>query len=218
MRSRVTAFTLLLVLLTLASGCNWVSAIAYYFGPRRIEKARHTLPPARVAVLIDTRAPLEVNPVLNQAIYDTLVETLREKKVAARFVPYDDVLLLQQRHEKYPGWSIQKIGRRLDAEEVIHIQIEELRFRAAAQDPLLEPHAIVKVKVIGTHSPRPRLWPEEGVQRVDEGRIEYDRPPVEVAGPEVLDAEATKLGKDLGRRIAMYFYDVDLEEDVLPEP
>jgi hypothetical protein len=205
-------------LLTLAcaavvvSGCNWITAGTILLGPRRIEKAKFTLTEQRLAVFVDYAHPEQESPVFDRALYDQLAAIFREqhKHVPSKLVPYEELVDLRRASPDFPTWSVQRIGRELNADQVLFVRVEALQLRPAPDHPLLEPAVSLKVKIIGVPDPsdHARLWPEDAAGHA----VHCKRMPEEATGADAADSAAAKLGREAGRQVAMPFYDVDTEE------
>lgn len=194
-----------------ASGCSYVTAAAYLFGPPRVQKAEFKLTDGRLAVVIETAHPEEDSPVFRQALLEKMSEIFRENKLKTKIIPDEELLRLHQQNADFADWSLQKIGRRLDAKQVLYVRIEQLQMRDAPDSPLLSPRVDMRLKVIDPFAQpdKARLWPGPNER---EGReADRARPPRDVADPTTNDTEAAKLGRDTAYVVAQWFYDVDLE-------
>ncbi len=212
-------FAVLLSLLGLAAGCNVISAIAYYFRPREIQKPQYEFPAdSRVAIVIEAARPGEENPVFNQALYERVVEMLREGKSKAAILPLRAVTDLRRADPDFNKWSLQKVGRALQADHVLYIRIDRLLIRQSPDYPILTPAVDLHLKLIGVGQPpvHARLWPEakEGYP------VSCARQTTEAAdtGPDAGDLEARKLAYDTAYYVTMPFIEVDLEQPPPVEP
>jgi hypothetical protein len=198
-------------------GCNLLGPIAYYLGPPRVQKAEFALTDrGRVAVVVDYVRREQENPVFTQALVEKLIEIFREKKSSTRLVPPEELLELRRTHRDFSGWSLQRIGRELNAEQVLWLRVENLTLRLAPDDPVLYPRVVLRVAVIGSDRPpeRPRLWPEE-----PEGReVSCSRPPQEAGDFHTQDLAAISLARDTAHLLATLFFDTDLEQPLPREP
>lgn len=210
---RYALLTALVALLGPALGCNVLSSVAYFFRPRQIQKPEYDFPAgSRVAVMIETAPPGHQNPVFNEALYERLVETLREGKSKATFLPLRAVTDLRQAHPDFDRWSIQRVGRELAANHVLYLRLDRLVIRQSPDYPVLTPTVDVHMKLIGVEQPgvHARLWPDREEQ---EGRaVSWSRPTREAGDPEIVDLEARKLGYDTAYHVAKPFIEVDLEK------
>lgn len=199
------------------AGCNILGPITYYLGPPRVHKAEFPLTSrGRVAVVVDYVRREQENPVFAQALVEKLIEIFREKKSSTRLVPPEELLELRRTHRDFSEWSLQRIGRELNAEQVLWLRVENLTLRVAPDDPVLYPAVVLRVMVIGSDRPpeRPRLWPQEL-----EGReVSCRRPPQEASDFHAQDLAAIKLARDTAYLLATLFFDTDLEQPLPKEP
>jgi hypothetical protein len=209
-----TRLVLLAAVLGLLAGCNIVGPLSVLFAPRRIQKTQFKLTTERLAVFVDYARTEEESPVFTQALYDRLAQVFRERKINDQLVPLTEVQKLRQAHSDFSRWSIQKVGRELDAPQTLYIRVDRLVLRPAANHPILEPSVELRLKVIGTDeaADMARLWP--GNDERDGRVITRKRQPTDQVDPVTTDREATKLGRDAALLVAMPFYDVDQEETV----
>lgn len=200
------------------SGCNVVSAIAYFFGPPQIQRAEFKLTSGRLAVLVEMVRPEEDNPVFVQALHDKLAEIFRDRGIKAQLIPLEDIARLRQQSPDFGQWSLQKLGRRLNAQQVLYVRVERLQIREAPGSPVLVPVADLRLKLIDPNAPpeAARLWP--GRQEHQGREVQRARPAREATDGVAIDSEAAKLGKDAAWLVAMPFYDVDLEQKTPWEP
>jgi hypothetical protein len=200
----------LLAAAALLAGCNLVGPIAYYLRPPQIQKPEFKLSESgRVAVLIESGRGVQESPVFAESLYNQIVEISRVKKSATEFVPLGDVYALRRSRPDFASLSVQRIGRELNAEQVLYIRIDELRTRESPDLPVVEPSVSVRCSVVGVHAlpDMARLWPSEG-----EGRRETaTRQAQMAAGPPDVDLALSKLAKDLAWRITVPFFQTDLE-------
>jgi len=216
---RSTLFACLLMAASLGTtGCNIISALAYYTAPPQIKKAEFALAPSRLAVLVEAANPEEDNPIFVRAFHQRLAELLTEHRIAAQLVPLDEVLTLRQQHPDFATWNLQKVGRWLNAEQVLYVRLERLQIRETPGSPILAPAVQMRLKLIGTNQPpdQARLWP--GPQERDGRVVLHTRPPKELGSLQQVDDEAAKLGKDAAYLAALPFHDVDLEQKPRWEP
>jgi hypothetical protein len=210
---------LLLALLSLAAGCNILAPAAYYFRPRQIQRAEYEFPAdSRVALVIEAAQPQYENPVFNGALYERVVRMLEEGKSKATVLGLQAVSDLRRANPDFDKWSLQRIGRALQADHVLHIRIDRLVIRQTPDYPILTPAVDLRMKLIGVSQPgvHARLWPQ-----AKEGHpVSYSRQTTEAAdtGPDAADIEARKLAYDTAYYVTMPFIDVDLEQPPPVEP
>ena len=122
------------------------------------------------------------NPVFETTFHKRVVELLRENKVKAEILAYDEIDRLRQSHSDFASWSVQKIGRELNADQVLYVRIEELRL-AQKNNPLLIPSVALRLKLIAPRAPaaNARLWPDADRER-DGREVTCKRQPGENEG------------------------------------
>jgi hypothetical protein len=196
-----------------------VRAAAYYFAPRHLQDAEFKPNPDKnIAILIDFVNPEQENQLFRRELHEEMKKVFDEHGVSKNVVPLETQMRLRQANRDFPRWSTQEVGRRLDAEQVISINIDSLTVRSDPDSPVLAPSVQVRVRVVASRAKtdaEARLWPKER-----DGRSvgPLTRPPVEMTGPDTADFVVGALGRDSGRQIATFFYQVDLEEGEEQEP
>lgn len=202
---------------TLVVGCNWIGAAAYYLGPRRMQKPEHTLTTQRLAIVVDRAPAVEENPIFERTLHETLEKIFEERKVKTQVIPQRELDDLRRDHPEYESWSLQRVGRELNAEEVLNLYVDELRFREVPDHPVIEPRVRMRAKVIGVSQPpdKARLWPASGAEVRP---VVCSRDTKAADSQRVLDEESAKLAKDTAQIVATFFYQVDLDEKTPREP
>ncbi len=204
------------ILLPLSGGCRQIAALGYFFSPPQVRKAEFKLVDDRVALLLDLARPEQDNAVFRQALHDKVDEILRDHNVQTKLVPQEELFRLRQQNPDFAEWSIQKVGQRLGARQVLWVRVDQLQLREAPDSPLLAPIVRMRLKVIGTDDPGGRLWP--GADEHEGRNVERARPPKAAGERALFDEESAKLGRDAAWLVAMPFFDVDLEKKTPWEP
>ena len=192
--------------------------LAYLTSPPQIADPEYVLTTGRLAIVTDFVHAEQADPVFGATLHKRIVEMFRENKVPARVVPYEDVVELRRVSPDFDTWSVQKIGRKLGADQVLYLRIEELHLRPPGE-PVLVPKVELRLKVIGVQDPavHARLWPDKDAE--PDGRtVVHQRAPLEVDSYEKLDAEAGKLAREAGCYVARHFHKYDLEAPPPREP
>jgi hypothetical protein len=194
------------------SGCGLVKGMVYFLSPPRIQRAEYKLTEGRLAILVESRDPRQTNPVFTRALHRQIVEIMRDKKAPTTVIPYMEMLNLRRGNPEFNSWSIQRIGRELNADEILYLVLDELRLREPPDSPVIEPSVTLRLKVISAQQPPPhhRLWPEEA----DGRSIPARRQTQEAVGGQAVDVAATKLAFDTAHLVMLPFFDVDLESPV----
>jgi hypothetical protein len=207
---RLSLLILPLLIPVSQSGCVGLRGLAYLTQPRQIQKPEFELS-GRVAIVIDAARPGQANPVFESTLYKRIVELLRENEVTATIIPYDDITNLRQTQADFTSWSVQKIGRELNADQVLYVRVENLSL-AQKDEPVMTPAVTLRVKLIAPRAPaaNARLWPETDKER--EGReVACKRHPVENEGVDRVDSEAAKLARETAYYVARIFHKWDAE-------
>lgn len=216
-RTRSVGLLLAGVLLAAGTGCGpFFGAIAYFLGPKRIEKAQFKPTQGVLAILIEDMNRADDQPVFSQSMFERLVTIFRERKVNDAVVSRDRLARLRLVHADFDQWSVQRVGRELGAEQVLLIRMERFELRESPENPLIHPRVSLRLKVIDCNAAaaHARLWPTDDEQ----GRaLSVSRPPEEATNREQVDAAVTKLGRDAAELAARFFFDVDLEEQTPKE-
>ncbi len=205
-------------LLPAVAGCNIVSAIGYFFGPRQIQKAEFKLTDGRLALFVDWTHPEQDNPVFTQALHEKLTEIFRDHNVRTQLIPPEEIYRLRQQDRDFGTWPIAKVGQRVNAKQVLYVRVDELQLREAPDSPVMLPAARLRMRVVDPQAPKDKavLWPS--AQERDGREARRARQHREFTDPVAVDAEAAKLGKDVAYVVAAPFYDVDLEQRTPWEP
>jgi hypothetical protein len=199
------------------AGCKPIAALGILMSPRQWQKAEFELTTGRLAIVMDSARATEANPVFERTLHEGIAEYLRDNKVPSHVIPYDDVIRLRQAHADFASWSLQRIGRELDADQVLSVQIDRLRARPATNPPVVSPHVELRLKVVGVSDAGPRLWPDKNAD--PNGRtVTHDRQAREADTVDAIDTETTKLARETAYYVARYFYKYDTEENPPREP
>ena len=222
--TRQPGFIVRVALLTLAAltaaGCEGPGFLTYVItGPGKV-KARYTLGHRPTLVIVD-----DPNRALGDPNYATVVganvgfqlkhnHALPEPLVVSQ----DRLLSLAARMgDDYATTPIDRIGARLDADQVVYILVRSVNMRIAPG--YYQPAAMVEVKVIDTPTGK-RLFPKPGTYPSPRQTPPVQTPPGQTLSVEMkrqaLDpgrhAEsilARRLAERIGLEVAQLFYDHD---------
>lgn len=203
----------------LIAGCGQqLGAMLYFLSPQRMHKPEIELTKARLAILIEFADPTAENPVFARALHDIIADQFTERKLKAKVVPFDELARLRSENADFSTWSVQRIGRRANAEQVLYIRIETFIIHEEPGHPLIEPKVDMRLKVIDARASAKegsvQLWPPE-----PEGRqIALSRAPKEAGTSRHIDDEVKKLARQSGRIAARIFVEYDEEEELPREP
>ena len=211
-------YAMLLPMPLMLTGCKIVAAIGLLTVPPQIEKAEFKLTEGRLAIVMDCVSPEQADPVFETALHKRIVKLFRENKVPSRIVPYENVIELKQTQPDYRAWSLQKIGRKLGADQILYLRIEQLRLRSRT-DVVVTPYIELRIKLIGTQEPavHARLWPGRDAEPAGRA-VTHQRSPVEMENPELMDSETAKLARETAYYVARHFHKYDTETNPPREP
>lgn len=166
MRIKRYSFLLLIPAMISAGGCGYSSGEALFmFGlfKRPTIEAEFKLTENQVAVLVDDTQEIAYWRETRDQLAEAVSKELAEKKAAKKVVSLTRVKHLRQLVHDYEDLSIREIGEKLDAEQVVSIQITAFE---ATLDPASITNAAsmqVAVKVINVlekkRRSKVRLWP-----------------------------------------------------------
>lgn len=211
-----TCFLILLAttfFLITASGCELVAFVTQGFAPRKI-KALHDLADRPTLVLVDDPLgrlgdPGLPNEIANQVAFHLAEESLvsQDNLIEARQL-YD---LRTKLGKDYSRTPVDRIGRELGAQQVIHVYVESVSY---SQNPgMYHPTATVHVKVIDAVKGK-RLFPLQ--KALDDENSPLSHHAVNVSMPHRTMADGghhavrflgKPLAQRLGRDIARVFFD-----------
>jgi len=199
-------------------GCVGLRGAVYLFSPQHVQKPEFALTSGKLVILVDAVQPGEANPVFERSLHEELLRQMREFELSTQVVPYDQIITLRQTNPGFRDWNIQRIGRQLGADQVLYIRVDRLQL-GGRDEPVVSPAVKLCMKVIGVREPaaNARLWPDSASE--PDGRcLTHERAAKEAGGPEVLDAEAAKLAREVAYYLLRPFRKWDLEEVPTREP
>ena len=153
---RILALSVLFALLATVAGCEGVGYIASAFEDKKVP-AKYTLPKRTTVVLVDDPADELRDPQLLQVIAARATVDLKTAEVVPKMIEPSEVVALQlKKGRDFLQMPVDRIGRELGADQVIHVHI---RSASVIGEPgTIKPSAIVWVKVIDA-TDRKRLFP-----------------------------------------------------------
>ena len=158
---RAASLTGLAVTAILAfTGCQLIFALAEKLFPKEKVPPSFVLPANRTVLVFpdDIKCPL-VYPPAKRTLAEKADKLLIEHSMAAKTIPYDKLIDLRNAEPEFNLMSIPKIGRRLGADLVIYVSIEEFSLKDNPIDTLWRGRLTGKVKVVDVL--KGRIWPDE---------------------------------------------------------
>lgn len=205
---------MLLVVAMASSGCNVIGALAYKTAGPPTVYAEYKLPPRPTLVFADANEAGSATFADADALARFVERQLTDRRVCP-MVGTDRVLDLRGSDVNFSKWSVAEVGRRVDAGQVIYIDLTEARISQVIGARSQRGFASARVRVIDA-ADGALLWPMESQQGYP---VQFETPmtslddrlaPIEVRN-------AALLG--LADRIGKLFYDWKPGEDgdALPE-
>lgn len=219
-RNRFGALCGLLLLCLICAGCEAPGFIAYVVGGPPKMKARFTLEEQSTLVIVDDPSNMLGDPNNATVIAANVGFHLKENDVLLPelVVPQDHLTVLAANMgDRYLATPIDQIGRRLKADQVIHVQIREVSLQSA--NTYYEPSAEVEVKIIDTQTGK-RLFPisEDKVPGIsvpgETLMIEMKRQTLDETRRNAIQMMARDLAERIGLEVAGLFYDHVPPDDI----
>ncbi len=154
--SRITTLALLLLLAAVSTGCEAFGYMASALENKK-KPPVYKLPKRATLVLVDDPADELRDPQLLQVVAARAAANLKEAGVVTKVIDPAEVVALQKKKgSEFLKMPVDRIGRELGAEQVIHAHI---RAASVTGEPgMLRPVASIWVKVIDVNE-RKRLFP-----------------------------------------------------------
>ena len=188
-------------------GCGMIPFLTQAFVRKKI-KAAYLLEDRVTLVMVDDAQLRLGDSAVANRIADRIADDLRDAKVVSRFVPLQQLnALIVKLGDEYEHTAIDRIGRDLGAEQVVHVNIDSVTM---GSDPgMLRPIATVTVKVVDAVAGK-RVFPEPRAAEGPRGlsltmRANYRRTDDEIRGD--MKMVVQKLAQQIGRDVAYVFYD-----------
>lgn len=154
----------LVILLTASTfslgGCAVFGWFVAQFSPPQKVDAVYTPPSGKtILVFVDDLA----NPVSYEPIKAELTKRLNKKiienEIAAEVVPYEELLNLMAATPGFNQLHIPTVGRKLDADLVLYVEIVRFCLKDNEVSPLWHGELKTKVKIVDSR--QGRLWPDD---------------------------------------------------------
>ena len=207
--------TAALLMVVLLSGCGISGGEALFMSGlfhRPKVKAQYELTEGPVAVLVDDFQELCYWTGTTTMLADQVMEQLREHGAAKRLIPALSIKRLRQSDSKFDQRACTHIGRMLEAEQVLAI---EVRSFYATENPVEANAAArmsVAVKVINAlerkHPGKVRLWPKSRRGRIVEAELNAGA----VTRAKTRHGILRALTGTLAEKIARQFYDRPMDD------
>lgn len=138
-------------------GCNIIAPVAYLTMGQEKKPAEYTLEDRSTVVFVDDRANVIGRTTTRRMIGEQITRDLIANELITEAISSNDALRLARQESDDAPMSIDQIGARLGAEQVIYVEI--LQFQSMADPYTPRPVAACRVRVIDVLNRR-RLFPD----------------------------------------------------------
>lgn len=189
MIKRSLYFLLLVSIMLIPTGCPLPLAILEKLFPQEKVPPRFTLPANKTIMVFpdDIKCPL-IYPTIKRVLVEKADKLLIKHSLASKTIPYDKLIDLRNAEPEFNLMSIPKIGRRLGADLVIYVSIEEFSLKDNSVDTLWRGRLVGKVKVVDVL--KGRIWPDESTGF-----------PISINEP-ITENSSAAFGAELARKLA----------------
>ncbi len=171
------------------SGCQGVFVLAEKLFPKQTVPAKFKLPKKKIVLVFpdDLQNPVSYPPI-KRRFARKLNELLRQERLAGETIAYEKLVELQAAEPKFNLMSIPKIGRKLGAELIVYLSIEEFTLKDNPVDTLWRGRFAGRAKVVDVVEGR--IWPDESAGY-----------PVSVTTP-LAESSSEAFGEELAKLLA----------------
>jgi hypothetical protein len=203
--------TLILTILlagTLASGAGCTTAgigwlVNVFAPPRKVDAVFK--PPAGKTMLVfvdDMQNPVTYEPIKGQLTED-LNASLVKNKVAARTVPYRNLLELAATTRDFNRTSVGAVGQKLGADLVLYVIVKDFSLKDDDANPLWQGRLATTVRIVDVVEGR--LWPDDRPEGYPVRPVET--PPEANSSAAYGEVLAKVLAAQTAQRISSLLYD-----------
>ncbi|MBI1373067.1 MAG: hypothetical protein GC159_10080 [Phycisphaera sp.] len=186
------------------AGCEAPAFILSNVTPQE-ESAVYKPQDVKTVIFVDDPRRKLPNVQMNGVLANHIGHELKRKEIIADIVPPNVVDNLRMNAKDFNTWAIDKVGRQVDAKQVIYILVEEFDLGEDTKDVTYRPQMSVRVKVVDVDSGR-RMFPEK-----DELGYQYVRKlfykPTDTESRSADQMWTRRLMAIAGEEIAKLFYD-----------
>ncbi len=197
---------LIILLLTTLSGCGLVGG--FYgvfidpFIPKAPVPAEHDMSQKTILVWVDYEPLDEQHHLLRRELTQQLHQFLLQNNAVVAVIDYQQIVNYRLSHPESVEMSLQQLGRRFTADEVLYLLIDEFELLHDAGPGYYKPRIAGYSKVIDVASGK-RLWPADQLQR----RFTLDTGFTEAKDSSLEQRLVRRLCRELAQKIAPFFYE-----------
>ena len=199
---------LVLTLICLAialGGCNVTDTLYAIFIapliPAPTVKTEYSLEDKTILIWIDDTAIEPKHHSLRRELTQELRKHLEEHEAIGGAVAYAKITQFRMAHPEFIDMSIQELGKRLQAQQVMYLFINQFQFRHEAGEGYYQPSLSGSCKIVDVSTGQ-RVWPNDQSYQ----SFAVNQPMLEGKDAEFEDGLIQKLGADVAQEIAPYFY------------
>lgn len=178
-------------------GCQAIGwGVAAMAPPQKIKPLYKIPADKRVLVFVDDKENPVSYPPIKRELTEAIGKGLVENKLVKETVSYDSLLDLLAREPKFNNLGVADIGRKLNADLVIYVNIKAFRLREEEGSPLWEGELAVSIRVVDAWGKKgeTRLWPKEAG--------DFDVPSVGMPAKEEPGDYGAEMARDMATRLA----------------
>ena len=202
---RILLFILLFYLTTILVGCNipntlYAIFIAPLIPPPTVE-AEHSMADKTLLIWIDDTAVGPKHHSLRRELTMQMRKHLEDHQAIGDTVEYLKITQFRMTHPEFIDMSIQELGKRLQAQQVMYLFINQVQFYHEAGEGYYQPSLSGSCKIVDVNLGE-RVWP------IDQSYQSFavTQPMIEGKGTEFEDGLIQKLGAAVAQEIGPYFY------------
>ncbi len=204
-RNRILVFAIMPMLL-ITAGCGpllggFVNNVIKPLRPAPVIEAEHEFGEHKVLIWTDLMQDTAQSGLFVRELVGKISEILTENKAAGEIVSVDEIRSFKLTTPQYARMTIEQLGKKFEADEVLYILIDDYRLDHENQEGWYQPKVSVHTKVLGVESGQ-RVWPIAAAQRT----LNRDEPVVESASPTIANRLNREMADSVAEEIAKFFY------------
>jgi hypothetical protein len=188
--------------LAMLGGCQVGFALLEKMFPKERVGPQFKLPPGKKVLVFpdDIDNPITYSP-LKRTIAEKTSQLLQQNHLAAEVVPYDRLLDLQVSNPDFNGLEVATVGRRLSADLVIYVVLDQFGLKTTPEDTLWSGVLSAKVRVVDVT--KGKIWPTESAGF----SLKVTEPEIHNTSEAYGEQLARQLGERLAEEIAGLFHE-----------
>jgi hypothetical protein len=164
-------------------------------------EAEHSMADKTILIWIDDTVVGPKHHSLRRELTMQMRKHLEEHQAVGGTVEYSKITKFRMSHPEFIDMSIQELGKRLQAQQVMYLFINQFQFYHEAGEGYYQPSLSGSCKIVDV-SLGERVWPKDQSYQ----SFAVNQPMIEGKGTEFQDGLIQKLGAAVAQEIAPYFY------------